>query len=196
VRPDLKDILFNIISSIGEKAEAMYERDEEYSLFVSGIFDAIEDDISQRMGSGRKIKTISALSGLLNDFNTMLLLYIQNKNPLRRRLIEKEISYIGNKVIGCLNKIIFSYDDPVELYHQLKQTIPYMGIFRLKDDINFLDNLKTELEENKIKTEDDDEIMLLTDISIELIKKNSLSLDKGVGEGESLFFPPYLKNYI
>ena len=205
IRPDLKDMVFKIVSKLGREGTKLYQENGEYEVFMSNVFDAIGEDIGQRIGKNKKIQNINTLLSINDELEIIIMLYIQETNTKHRNLIEKEISYLGSNIISSLHEIKFSYDSPDELYLQLKKVIPYMGMFRLKDDINFLnklkpeldkDNLKPELDEDKIETEDDDEIMLLIDLSLKLIQKNNISLFETVSRHDNLFFPAHLKGYI
>jgi len=205
IRPDLKEIISEIIANVGEEATKISEKNEEYEILISNVFDAIGQDIGERIDKNKRIQDIKKFSSINDELEIILMLYLKETNEKLRDLIEKEISSLGREIICCLHEIKFSYDTPSELYPELKKVIPYMGIFRLKEDLNFLNNLKTKFNEDKISSENDDknnyktildEIILLIDLSIMLIEKDNKPLFETISNHDHLFIPPNLKKYI
>ncbi|MGA1866938.1 MAG: hypothetical protein ACMUJM_00165 [bacterium] len=195
IRPDLKDMIYTIFSHLEMAAHRQFTSTQEYELFINEVFDAIEEDLSQRLPDSKKITSLRDLEKITTHLELMLLLYMRESSKEEKKSIEKEIAYIGSTIIGCLHDIEFSYDDPEELYYEFKKVIPCMGILRLKEDHTFLQQQEEELKNSKKYTINEKEIIILIEYALKMIEKPDVSLLDIVKGQDYLFIPQEVRKY-
>ncbi|MGA1824974.1 MAG: hypothetical protein ACMUIP_09965 [bacterium] len=176
LRPDLRGIIVKIFAYIEIIANQKFQNTKDFELLISEVFDSIEDDLKQRLPETLTIKSLQELEKINNHLELMVLLCIQRLSKERTMVIEKRISYIGSALIGSLQKIEFSYDDPEQLYIEFKKVIPYMGILRLKEDYTFLKELEEKVHNAEIGILNDKEIISMIECALKSIENPDLSI--------------------
>ena len=61
MRPDLKNILYKIFAHLEIVANQKFTNAKDFELFINEVFDAIEDDLTQRLTETKKIKSLQEL---------------------------------------------------------------------------------------------------------------------------------------
>lgn len=184
-----KTIVFQVISEIFTDFRGLLSGSLDEERFLSQIFQAIREDLKERMPSSKKFETMEDLETVDLDLRVMLLIFNKTIQYDIARVVENEMEKIGRDIIISLHGLPFDFEKGHVLFKQLSEIIPYMALMRLKPDLAFLRNIPVKIEFSDISHQDREIIIQKAAAAVKVIEHPDWSVKEILDELDVSFFP-------
>ena len=168
LRNNIKEKVFQIFNQIFP-LKNIFPETKDTTNFLIQVFQALNNDLKQRMPSTGKLEKIQDLDYIGLDLKIILLIFNKTWQEEYAKTVEKEMKKLGQKVIVSLHGINLKYENGDALFEQLSEIILYMAIMRLEADKSFLKGLSSSLKSSGIEEEKREEILQQADAALAII---------------------------
>lgn len=187
LRNNMKDKIFCILNEMFPIKNIFPDSDAGIK-FLSCIFQALSQDLKERMPSTGRLEKMEDFNYLSLDLAVMLLIFHKTWQEENAKFIEYELKKIGQNVILSLHRLPFDYGNGSVLFQQLSEIIPYMAIMRLEPDKSFLKGLHINIKSCDLTEEERGDILQRSEAALAIIDQPEKSIYEILEQSENKLF--------
>lgn len=179
---EMKDQTFQILTLIFSHFSDHFPSQDERKTFLDQLFQALRQDIQERMPNTNTIQTIEEFNNISIDLEIMRLIFLKNNIPDVIEIIEKHMQELGKSVIISLSTIPFKFMVGELPVSQFIDIIEYIALMRLKADRAFVLKLPVLIKDSDLLEEDSEEIIKKAEVALNLIDNHEKSIHEVLEE--------------
>ncbi|MGA1840013.1 MAG: hypothetical protein ACMUIU_05245 [bacterium] len=187
LRNNIKEKVFQIFNEIFP-IKNIFPDTKDSSHFLIQLFQALNNDLKQRMPSSGKLEKIEDFDSINLDLKIILLIFQKTWQGENARIVENEMKKIGQDVIVSFRGLPLKNEKGDVLFEQLSEIILYIAIMRLEADKSFLKGLHTNLKSLTLKEEEQEEILEKSDAALAIIGQPDKTINEILEQFESPIF--------
>ena len=169
LRFHLKHKFFQVVNEIFPLNET-FSHSSDIDSFLSGFFNALRQDLKERMPPTGRIGKDEDLESIDPDIKIMMIVFNSTWQGNDASIVEREMKGIGQEVIVSLKGFPLDYENSGILYQQLSELIPLIASMRLEYDQPFLRELPLKLKKTDLLQEEMEEIKQMSEAALTIIK--------------------------